>query len=284
MSNDAPNAINPLSQYFRGSPIYIQLPSCGFYSKPGDIETTPTGELAVFPMTTSDELLLKSPDTLINGESVAKIIQSCCPSVKNAYDLPAPDIEALLIAIKKATYGDQMEFTASCPKCKTQNEFAVSIDWALSNIKTLDPEIIVNLNDGLKVKIKPLTYASSVKTAILTFNETKFLQMITENDLTDEEKADKAAQSYKKAVNLTIELMADCILGVYDKTDNLITDNPDHIKEWVNNLGRGNAKLIETKMKESSSRGIAKEIEIECTACKHQWSAPIEYDPSSFFE
>lgn len=282
--SDVPSTDNPLSQYFRGQPIYIKLPSCGFYCEKGDIETNATGEIAVYPMTTGDELLLKSPDALINGESVAKIIQSCAPSIRNVYSLPAPDIEALLLAIKQATYDNQIDFETACPECGKMNEFSVSIEWALSTMDHLEPDIEVDLRSGLKVKIKPYTYASSVKLAVMAFNESKFLQMLTEDDLTDEEKAGKASESYTKAVKLTVDLMAESIISVYDKNNKLITNEPPHILEWVRNLNRGDAKLIEEAIKNLTDTGVAKEVEIKCDGCEHEWKTKIEYDPSNFFE
>jgi phage FluMu protein Com len=282
--SDASLSNNPLSQYFRGQPIYIKLPSCGFYCEKDDIETNATGEIAVYPMTTGDELLLKSPDALINGESVAKIIQSCAPAIKNIYNLPAPDVEALLLAIKQATYDKQMDFETTCPKCDKINEFSVSIEWALSTMDHLKPDAETKLRNGLKVKIKPYTYSSSVKLAVMAFNEAKFLQMLTEDDLTDEEKAGKASESYTKAVRLTVDLMAESIIGVYDKDNKLITNDPTHILEWVRNLNRGDAKTIEEAVKNLTDTGVAKEIEIKCDGCGHEWRTKIEYDPSNFFE
>ena len=62
---------NPLSAYFRAPKLYTTIPSGGkFYDE--NIMTVPdNGELAIFPMTTKDELMLKNPDALLNGEAVA---------------------------------------------------------------------------------------------------------------------------------------------------------------------------------------------------------------------
>ena len=87
MVNEQEQQQNPLSDYFRGTSAYIKLPSCGFYNDPGDIETSENGEIEIYPMTTSDELLFKSPDALLNGEAIAKVIQSCAPGIKNVKNL-----------------------------------------------------------------------------------------------------------------------------------------------------------------------------------------------------
>ncbi len=277
------NEQNPLSEFFRGTPIFVKLPSCGFYSKEGTIKTSVSGDIEVYPMTTADELLFKSPDALINGESIAKVIQSCAPSIIDVFDVPMNDIEVLLLAIRKVTYGDQIDFSSMCPECKTPMDFGLSLDLLLSDIDVLEPNEHVNLDNGLMIKIKPYTYKSSVKAAILTFNEGRFLQMLIEEDLTDEEKAEKATTSYKKAIELTIELLSSSIVSV-SKDDELITDDPKFLREWLEKSSRNDTKKIEEKIKQMNTTGIKKEKELECNNCNNVWKSTIEFDPSHFFD
>ena len=134
------NNENPLSQYFRDVAIYIKLPSNGFYSKPGDIETSSDGEIAIYPMTTADELLFQSPDALLNGESVLQVIKSCAPGIKNVRELPMSDVESILLGIKYSTYGDQVDYESTCPACSHVKEFGVSIQACLQNTGSLEPD------------------------------------------------------------------------------------------------------------------------------------------------
>jgi len=274
---------NPLSGYFRGTSTYIKLPSCGFYNDEGDIETSENGEIEIYPMTTSDELLFKSPDALLNGEAIAKVIQSCAPGIKNVKNLPMNDIEVLLLAVRQATYGSQIDFTSQCPKCENVKEFGIDITWLLDSITTLEPNAQVKLENGLIIKIKPYTYSSSVKAALLAFNEGKFLQMLIEEDLSDEEKAEKATVSYKKAVDLTIELLSKSIVSMHDKDGKMITDNQDHINEWLNKSSRNDTKEIEKEIKILNETGVPKEIEVDCEKCDNVWKTAINFDPSHFF-
>ena len=274
---------NPLSNYFRDVAIYMKLPSSGFYTPEGDIEATSTGEIAVYPMTTADELLFKSPDALLNGEAIANVIQSCAPGIKNVYTLPSNDVEALLLAIRHSTYGDQMDFEDSCPECGAIKEFGISIEAGLHSIKQLEPDVSVTLDNDLVVKIRPYTYASSVKAASLAFNEEKFLQMLMEEDLDDNEKAVKAAESFVRATTLTMDLLADSIIAVITKDGELITDQQEHILPWLNNISRPQSKVIEDKILEMNLTGINKQIEISCDACEHTWLTNVEFDPSNFF-
>ena len=110
---------NPLSAYFRAPKLWTNIPSSGkFYD--ADVITIPeSGEFAIYPMTTKDELVLKNPDALLNGEAVATLIKSCVPEVKQPKKLFSADVDALLIAIRGASGGDLVEVNAECPECKT---------------------------------------------------------------------------------------------------------------------------------------------------------------------
>ena len=104
---------NPLFKHFRQPAIHIKLPSEGQYWPAGSVEIPQTGELPIYPLTTRDELTLRTPDALMNGSSVVDVMQSCCPSIKNAWDMPSVDVDAILIAIRIASYGHELEVGAT---------------------------------------------------------------------------------------------------------------------------------------------------------------------------
>ena len=68
-----PDQTNPLSKYFRQPKIYLRLPSKGKFYSPGSLVMTESGELPVYAMTAKDELLIKTPDALLNGEATVEV-------------------------------------------------------------------------------------------------------------------------------------------------------------------------------------------------------------------
>ena len=68
------NRTNPLTKYFRQPKIYLRLPSKGRYYPAGSLDMPDSGELPVYAMTAKDELMFKTPDALLNGESVVEVI------------------------------------------------------------------------------------------------------------------------------------------------------------------------------------------------------------------
>ena len=108
------NPNNPLAKHFRQPAIYLKLPSQGKFYPPDGIELSITGELAVYPMTVKDELTLKTPDALMNGEGMADVIRSCCPGIKDPWTIPSVDLDVIFIAIRLASYGKGMDISATC--------------------------------------------------------------------------------------------------------------------------------------------------------------------------
>ena len=111
---------NPLIMYNRRPPTYVSLPSGGkHYAIPPKL--TVDGELAVYPLTAKQELLLKSPDSLLNGESMFQVLKHVAPDIQDPYQVPLCDLEAILIAMRLVSYGPSLDVDLSCPRCKQNN-------------------------------------------------------------------------------------------------------------------------------------------------------------------
>ena len=127
---------NPLRQYFRRPALYISLPSKGKYYPQGTLDMPENGELPVYPMTAIDEITAKTPDALFNGNAVVDIIKSCIPSIKDPWNLPSTDVDTLLIAIRAATNGNDLEVESICPACDETGKYGVNLISLLSGINT----------------------------------------------------------------------------------------------------------------------------------------------------
>ena len=130
---------NPLKQYFRKPGIWVKLPSQGnFYNdKPEGLNDM--GEIAIYPMTAKDELVLKNADALLNGNAVFEIVRSCAPSIKNPEEMPAVDLDAILLAIRRCTYGEKMEISTQhdCGENVT-NDVTIDLNQFIATIKTIE--------------------------------------------------------------------------------------------------------------------------------------------------
>ena len=112
MSEDSQTG-SKLAQFYRQPEIYITLPGSQFY--PEDVlEITASGEIPIFPMTAKDDIIIKTPDALISGEAVVNVISSCVPAIKDPWKMPASDVDFVLIAIRIASFGNEMLLDYTC--------------------------------------------------------------------------------------------------------------------------------------------------------------------------
>src|ERR1700722_9761403 len=90
----SPSAIKSssvLSGYYRIPGLHITPPSRGKFLT--DLEMTMSGEIPIYPMKASDEMLLKNPDSLMSGLALEGLFASCIPAIKNPREISLPDID-----------------------------------------------------------------------------------------------------------------------------------------------------------------------------------------------
>ena len=278
---------NPLSAYFRAPKLYLKLPSGARFYSDDICEQTDSGEYAVYHMTTKDELLLKNPDALLNGEAVSNLIKSCVPEIKQPKKLFSADVDAILIAIRGASGGDEVEVNAECPECKEQSTVTVSIDASLSAMEELDDEYVKDLSNGLQVVVLPFNYGSTIKAGLASFQSTRSMQAISE--LTDDMDRLKAFNdSFIKLADLNFEMICESIREIRYQDESgqtvSVTDSAN-IRGFMENTDNKTGKQIETFVNEINNKGVKNEVRIECQSekCDNTYDAPINFDPVNFF-
>lgn len=280
------NNQNPLQGYFRSPKLYTKVPSQGlFYNDDDVIDMPENGELAIFPMTAKDEMIMKNPDALLNGESVATVIQSCVPAVKKPRSLISNDVDALLIAIQGATYGDEVNISGTCPECGEPIESVASIEMALDTMSIVEESYVHKTADGLELEIRPFTYESSVKAGIANFQTSRSLQSIQEID--DEiEQLRQFNTNFMQVAALNFDLIVDSVASVRGKDaegeDFLVTDRKN-IREFLENSESSIGKAVEAKIADVNKVGVNKEVQLECEKCEVQFTKEIGFDPVNFF-
>lgn len=279
---------NPLQKYMRTETMYITLPSKGYYYDETVIETTKNGELGIMPMTALDEISLNTPDALLNGEGIRKAIMSCVPGIKNANKLLMPDFDMLLLAIRKASYGDILQFNTLCPKCKKENKFRASISNMIEMSKPIETPIFIDINKELRVYVRPHSFECVTYLALQALETGKVMRAIQEQtDDLDEDIFEKLKSDYsgsiQKLAELNFNTLLDGIEYVKLKEGGEI-DNPDFIKEWLFELDGKKVKAIKKKIDDIEG-GVNRSIIVICDdeECKHEWEAEVEFNPSDFF-
>lgn len=274
---------NPLSKYFRLPGLLVTLPTKGAFFPKGGIEMDENVQVEVLPMRGADELLLSSPDALMNNSAIVGLIQSCVPQIKMVEYVSAPDLDVLLLAIRVASTGENMNVEVACEKCKEETKFELNIPTMLQSAQSIEPVNLVRISDEMVVQINPLTLAAQTKILTAAFKETRAIQaMEMDPELTDEARQIQTGVIMRKLADLNLYGVEQAVVKV-TVPDSEVTDRK-HIAEFIQNTDRAKLKKIRDKVDELNAKGVDKTFPAECSACGYEWRATVEFDPASFFE
>jgi hypothetical protein len=275
------NQSNPLRQYFRQPAIYLRLPSKGEFYPPGALIMPPNGELPVLPMTAIDEITYRTPDALFNGSAVINVIQSCVPNIRDAWAIPAMDVDSILVAIRIASYGHTLEIGTTCPKCSTDEDYGLDLRQVLDRMKTPDYNRTIQYRD-IEISFKPMTYQNLNDNNAMQFEEQRLLSVIPSTEIPDADKIAALGNALKKITEITVNALAQSISTI--KTPNALVTEPEFISEFLQNCDRTLFNQIRDHIVEIKTEAEIKPIQIKCAHCTHEYEQPITLDMASFFE
>ena len=277
---------NPLQKYFRQPKIYLSLPSNGKYYPKGSLEVSENGEYPVFPMTARDEIMIKTPDALLNGQATASVITSCIPAIKDPFNMPSMDLDACLIAIRIATYGEMMEVSIKVPVTGEDKDFDLDLRIMLDQFSSVDYNSAIQL-DGMIVNLRPLTYGEFTETSRKTFDEQRIFNVINDTDMAEGDKLATFTESFKKLTDLTILTLENSIASI-EVGDDVVTDQA-HIKEFIANTDKGLFESVTNHIEEQRTKFQVKPLVVDATpeeieaGVPETYEVPVTFDQSSFF-
>lgn len=288
LSNPQQIHANPLSGFMRQPKIYIRLPSGGEFWPAGSLEQTETGEFPVFSMTAKDELMLKIPDAIMSGQAVVDVVQHCMPNIKNAWAIPSIDLDVILIAIRLATYGEKMTTPITFGD-DLEMEYSVDLkqvmDTLMYQIKW-DP--IVPINEDLTIFVRPMTYKQLSDSAVKTFETQKILQIANNNEMSESDKVAAFKESFSKLTDVTIGVVEKSIFKI--DSSNGSTDNPKHIKEFIENADKDIFNIVQTHLDALKEINELKPVTVTVTDEMREKGitgdtvdVPLVFDPATFF-
>ena len=269
---------NPLEQYFRQPKIYITLPSLGMYSPPGTFNSS-SENMPVYSMTGMDEIIIKTPDALMSGESNIKIIESCCPSIKNARTLCSLDTNLIFAAIRIATYGNNLSLTHTCSKCESLNDYELDlmkiIDFYTN--KKYHNKIVVN---DLIIKTQPISFQQSIEFNIKNFEiQQQTLQADKIENLEEKQRIvnklwEDFAANQQKLYTSSIESV---------ETPSVTVSERGYIEEWLINCDATIIDKIKEYLINLKREWDMPKFPVECNNCNHKVELIVDLDYSNFF-
>ena len=277
---------NPLQKYFRQPKIYITLPSKGTYWPPGTLEIPENGEIPVYAMTAKDEMRFKTPDALMNGQATVDVIQSCIPSIKNAWLLPILDLDTILIAMRIATYGERLEITSKVPVIQEEKAFTLDMRTLLDKFMNVDYNNVISHN-GLNITIRPLTYMQFTKTALKSFEEQRIFDAVKDEDMAEDKKISVFNEAFTKLTSLTIDTVKQSIVQIQVE-DQIVTDE-NQISEFIDKADKNFYNAITDHVAKEKKKFETEPMVVEATeeelkqGVPKTYDIPIAFDQSNFF-
>lgn len=271
-------ATNPLQQFFRQPKIFVSLPSKGVYNKPSTI-TGDINRLPIYGMTGMDEILLKTPDALLSGESTVRVFQSCCPGIVDGWDISVIDTDLLLTAIRIATFGNELAVKHTCKNCGTENQYSINLTTFVDHFSSCEYNDSLVLKD-LVIKTRPLSYKQSSDFSVENFkiqqkaNQVSLIEDATEKKKLMEEIFIDLSKIRIDAFTLQIDSIEAAGVTVIEKT---------YIKEFLENADRDIIDQIQKHIEDNRSKWALPEQNIKCDNCGTEDSMLIELDQTNFF-
>jgi uncharacterized protein with PIN domain len=271
---------NPLSQYFRQPSIYIKLPSQGQNYPAGTLNMPANGELAVYPMTAIDEITYRTPDALFNGQATVNVIQSCVPGIIDAWSVPSIDLDTILIAIRIASYGHDMEFATTCPACNNTVERVADLRNMLDALRAPNYTATVAHGD-LEIYFRPLTYKNLNENSQLQFEQQKLLQVIPDAAVSDSDKMTALTAAFKQLTEITVRSLSISIVAI--KTPSALVNEQPYIEEFLKNCDRDLFNQIRDHVMQLREQSELQPLVLRCESCQHEYQQALTLDMVSFF-
>lgn len=276
------NSQNPLLKYQRQPELYVSLPSKNKWWPENSLTISDNNEYAIYPMTGKDEMALRNPEGLMNGDSTVQILQSCVPNIKNAWDTPVIDVDHLFIAIRIASVGHNMDLDIKCPKCGHESTYTVDLRIILDQIKIPNYNEPIEISDNMFMFIRPASYKIASLNAQEVFQQTKAIKVANNENLSDEQKESILRESVYALTELSVSRLSEYIEKLI-LPDGQIVNNHEFIKEYVENVDRKTFKKIKQSIESIANEYQMPDIPFKCSECGHEEKFKFQFEPGNFF-
>ena len=277
-----------LSKYKRQPKVYISLPTKGKWYKSNPHEKSGSGELPIYSMTAKDELAMKTPDALMNGEATVQTIKSCCPLIDDPWEMPVLDVDTVIIALRIATYGEKMEMEIPITGMKEPTTETIEIDLRQVLDSFRDKEWVDTVEwQDLKFKLAPLTYKQSTELYQKTYESQRMAAILQDPNVPDADKLTAFKEGFKKLSQQTLETVLAHVKAI--ETPEGIETNPSAIREFFDNTDKETFMTVSDHLDKMRQNWNARPQKYQVPEEYVQQGAPSEievpliFDQTNFF-
>lgn len=268
--------------------MYITLPSAGKYYDQNSYTPTTTGEIPVLPMTAKDELAFKTPDAMINGQATVDVIKSCVPNILDPWQMVNYDTDAVLLAIRIATYGEVMNVKFRVPITNEEAEHSVNLPALLEHLAKVEIKDEVTTAKGFKITMAPLTYRSLTKVQLANYESQKMYAALDSQTLTDEDRAKVYKDTFDKINKINFSMLIDGIKSIVTPEGHEVVDRAQII-DFCNNTDAKTVDEIQTLLGGLRNQTQIPPLKLQATdeqikkGVPASYEIPMTFDNSNFF-
>lgn len=267
---------NPLVAGFKKVPgLSIRLPTRALLYEANEVNDTvlKTGEIHIHPMSAKDELILKSPDLLLSGDGFEMVVKRCIPGIKTPLKLFQPDVDAILIGLRIATYGDDLSIRVDNPFYDSEKkgsakelDYTVNLTPILAQSKYVEDlkDFVITLENKQVVTICPLRYEASLRIVQEDFGEVGV------------EEKDK-----EKVLQKKLKLFEETVLSMIREVDGIT--NREQVREWLEILPVSMFRDITEKVDFLANLGPSLLTKVKDPVSDETWDVALPINPADFF-
>jgi hypothetical protein len=192
-----------------------------------------------------------------------------------------PDLDAILVATRAATYGKEMNVSATCPHCEKEGFYGVDLTNLLAKITTISENDEVYIKD-LTVKLQPNSVASITAKAMSLSKSISIRNRLSNEETEENQKIFKEAMNMVTAAEMAI--LADSIMYV-ELPDGVQVTDKQQIIDWLTNTTGTTFKTIRETAELLNYSGIPQSYNFKCgnEECGKDFVSMLDLNPSFFF-
>jgi hypothetical protein len=196
-------------------------------------------------------------------------------------------MDAILIAIRLATYGEKLEINVNIPVIQETRPFELDLRLVLDNIMAAAYDSEVKVGSNITAFIRPLTYKEFTQTAIKTLEEQRIFSIVNDDSIDDAKKMDMFNATFKRLTDINIGMVSGSIVKIVMPDGE--TSDPAFIKEFIDNADKDFFKAIMDHLEVQRDKFTIKSQQVVTTEEDRAAGAPevvevpISLDAASFF-
>ena len=254
---------NPLLDDIKLPGIITRLPSMGLFYDNGELaDDVVNGEVEVHPLGAYEEVLMRSVDHIINGTAIIEVFAKCIPQILKPGELFGKDVDHLLMVLRVATYGPQIEIIHQHTCEQPARTHVIDINTIISQTKPINPSAVatkfaLTLPNGQLVEIRPVRF----KDVVFLMQQSQSLDTMSNSELQT--------------------VLLDSTIRIIHSVNGL-TDQAK-IEEWARKIPTAWFKSISNSLNDVDHWGPDLGYKTTCPDCGEEIIIEMPLNPLSFF-